>query len=71
MKNTNLRRDLNSLRGDYTINQVLDENERYIEFLEGKEERLTKLENGLNDIENGNLANKDEFLKTFEGLKNA
>lgn len=71
MRNDNLQKDFNNLRGDRVINHLIDEAERYIKYLEDKEDRLTKLETILNDISNSDMANKDEFLTKFEELKSA
>lgn len=72
MKNQNLRTDFNNIRGiDHDVNLVLTEAENYIEFLEGKEDRLTKLEGVLNDIEASDIPNKEAFLARFSEFKNA
>jgi hypothetical protein len=71
MRNKSLQVDFNNLRGEQQINQILDEAERYIEFLEGKEDRLTSIENTLNEVSESDITNKAEFLQKFEGFKNA
>lgn len=76
MKNAALSLDIHNIRPatglDVTatiIERVLDETVRYIEHLEGKEDRLTVAEQALNTVEESALQNKAEFLKHFEALK--
>lgn len=73
MKNTNLQADLTWMRSgtDCIANAVIINAEEYIEFLEGKEDRLTKMEDVLNSINDAtDLPNKDVFIAKFKEFFN-
>jgi hypothetical protein len=70
MKNAGLAQDFANIRV-WENREAIDEAIRYIEFLEGKEDRLTKLEDRLNSVESSDIPNKDLFLKQFEEFKGA
>lgn len=71
MKNENLTNDLTWLRSanDTTMTTVVGNIQDYVEQLEAKEDRLHKLENVLNDIDNSDMVNKDVFLEKFKELQ--
>lgn len=75
MKNDNLLVDLDWLRSahDTTMTAVADGAQEYIEHLEGRDERLTKIEAILEHILNADttdLPNKDVFLAKFKEFLN-
>lgn len=70
MRNANLQRDFNNLKGyDDTADNVLTQAEKYISFLEGQENRLRVMEGALNNVDDSKIENKAEFLKFFKELK--
>lgn len=65
MFNKDLERDLENIRDSDTV-EVIDEAMYYIVYLEGQNRRLEKIENRLNEINDGNLAGKETFLAEFK-----